>query len=341
MKKLITGFVLFIFCINIAIGQTWSSVGTGIKGNFSSLIVYNGNLYAGGIDSLKSKAVHVAKWNGNTWSAADTGMAGTVTVLAIYKEKLYAGTEFKEGNQMFYYLLRWNDTVWKPVQTFNGRVNTLCDYKGVMYVGGKFTKVNDTINSRYITKWNDTVWSSVRGISNNVRALAVYHQKLYVGGQFKGAYRWMGHSWEDVYNGKGIHLNDGFIKSFSIYDDELYTCGEFNYLAKWNDENWVIAGTFNDGANSLAVYNGAIYAGGDFTSVPNFNYAYHIAKLSPTGWECLSGVLYWPGDCQPVTGTIWALAEYKGELYVGGQFMIAGGKVISNMAKLYSPGHKQ
>ena len=51
-------------------------------------------------------------------------------------------------------------------------------------------------------------------------------------------------------------------------------------------------------------------------------------------WCCLGGVLYSGGDCKPYSGTVWALAEYKGDVYVGGQFMIAGGKIISNIARL-------
>jgi hypothetical protein len=337
MKKTILFFSLLTFSITISFSQTWGTAGTGIKGSFTSLITYKGNLYAGGIDSLNGKAIHVAKWNGTIWSEADTGLAGNITAVGIYSDKLYAGTEFKEGKQSFYYLLCWNDTAWKPVQTFNGPVNALCAFNGALYVGGKFTKAGDTINARFMAKWNDTIWQPVRGIPNNVRALAVYHQKIYAGGQFKGVYRWMGHSWEDVYNGKGIHINDGFIKAFTVYDDELYACGEFNYLAKWNNENWEIAGTFNDGGNTMAAYNGAIYTGGDFTAVPNFDHAYHIAKLSALGWECLGGVIYWPGDCKPYTGTVWSLAEYKGDLYIGGQFMIAGGKVINNIAKWNCP----
>jgi len=335
MRKLSLAFLFVLSSIPFTMAQTWSAVGNGIKGSFTQLFTSNNKLYANGVDSLNGKAVHFASWDGNAWHAADSNLQGLVTAMAMYKGHLYAGTTESIGANAIYRLMYWNDTIWKKVSTLNGPINALTLYKGNLVAGGKFTMA-DTTRAKFIAMWNDTTWLSFgRGVSNNVRALAVYKNKIYAGGQFSEVLRWNGRSWETVQGNKSIRLG-GWVKTFCLYNDELYTCGEFNYLAKWNDMDWSPVGSLNDGAAALTECDGTIYMGGDFTSSPNAEYANHIAcyKASTMAWCCLGGVVYSGGDCKPYSGTVWALAEYKGDVYVGGQFMIAGGKIISNIARL-------
>jgi hypothetical protein len=325
---------LSIFLRLTLFAQTWSAVGNGIKGSFTQLITYNNKLVATGIDSLNNRKASVACWDGKNWKAADSGLEGNITAMTLFKGRLYAGTTEKIGANAIYRLMYWNDTVWNKVSTLNGPINALCAFKGCLYAGGKFTMA-DTTRARYIAKWNDTTWNSVgRNLSNNVRAIAVYHNKLYVGGQFNEVDSWNGKSWETVQGTKSIKIG-GYVKSFCIYNNELYACGEFDYLAKWNEIDWTTVGSQNDGAAALVQYKEDIYMGGDFIGVTDNLYANHIASYNaPTmKWHCLGGVFYNGGDCKPYNGTVWSLAEYNGELYVGGQFMIAGGKVISNIAR--------
>jgi len=335
MRKFTLLFIFLIFSFSFSIAQTWSSVGIGIKGSFTQLITCNDKLYANGIDSLNGKAVHFVCWDGKTWHAADSNLPGQVTALAIFKNKLYAGVAEKTGANAIYRLMYWNDTTWNKVNTLNGPINSLAVYKGTLVAGGKFTMA-DTTRARYVAVWNDTTWNALgRGVSNNVRALAVYKNRIYAGGQFSEVLRWNGKSWETVQGNKSIRIS-GWVKAFCFYNDELYTCGEFNYIAKWNDVDWSPVGSLNDGANALTDCNGTLYVGGDFTSAPSGEYVNHIASYyAPTmAWSCLGGVLYSAGDCKPYSGTVWSLAEYKGDLYMGGQFMIVGGKIISNIARM-------
>jgi hypothetical protein len=99
-------------------------------------------------------------------------------------------------------------------------------------------------------------------------------------------------------------------------------------------------GPFNDGVNTLALYHSELYAGGDYTAVPLYDHAYHISKYNGISWDCVGGVIHWSGECKAYTGTVWALCVYKDDLYIGGQFMIAGGKIIPNIAKWNKPINK-
>jgi trimeric autotransporter adhesin len=321
--------------------QTWSPVGNGIKGNFNMLITNNNKLYATGIDSLTNQAVHVASWNGKEWNAADSGLKGSITAMGIYEGKIYAGTSEKFGANAIYRLMCWNDTVWERISTLNGPINALCAFKGNLYAGGKFTMA-DTTHAKYMARWNDTAWYPVgRNLSNNIRAIAIYHNKIYVGGQFNEVLIFNGRSWETVQGTKSIRIG-GYVKSFCLYNDELYACGEFDYLAKWNETDWMTVGSQSDGASALVQYKESLYIGGDFIGVTDNPYASHIAAYNgPTmKWSCLGGTFYSGGDCKPYNGTVWSLAVYNGELYVGGQFMIAGGKIINNIARFTLPDNK-
>lgn len=340
MRKNLRTFFIFslVLCTDFGKSQTWSTVGSGITGRFTHLIVYNNRLFASGIDSLNHKHVSVACWDGSTWQPADSGLSGHITALTVCEGKLFAGEQEKEGANAIYRLVCWNDTLWKNISTLNGPINALAFYKGCIYAGGKFTMA-DTVPVHYIAKWNDTTWAPVgKWVSNNVRAIAVYRKYLYIGGQFGEVMRWLGKEWETVSSPTGIHI-DGWIKDFCVYNDELYACGEFNYIAKWDNSNWSLTGNLNNGANTLCTFNGSLYTGGDFTAAPNHAYASHIAKYTALSnvWDCLGGVMYFAGDCKGYTGTIYSMAEYKGALYVGGQFMIAGGKIAQNFARVSYP----
>jgi hypothetical protein len=335
MRKYLYTFSFLLSGFSFVIAQTWSPVGTGIKGTFTQLITCNNKLYANGIDSLNGKATHFAYWDGKTWHAADSNLPGQVTAMAIFKGRLYAGTAESHGAGAVYRLMYWNDTTWNKVSTLNGPINSLTTFKGNLVAGGKFSMA-ETTKAKFIAVWNDTAWKALgRGLSNNVRALAAYQNKLYAGGQFSEVDRWNGKFWEMVQGSKSSHMG-GWIRSFYTFDNVLYACGEFNYLASWNNTDWIPAGSLNDAASALAECDGSLYIGGDFTSVPGSEYSNHIATYKPStmAWNCLGGVMYSGGDCKPYTGTVWALAEYNGDMYVGGQFMIAGGKVINNIARL-------
>jgi hypothetical protein len=334
---------LFIFCFSFLTpltAQTWSTVGSGIKGSFSPLFVFHDKLYAGSIDSVGKKATHIACWDGKKWTVPDSNFQGNITAMAEYNGKLYAGTEIGSATNKTYNLLRWNDTVWKYLSSTNGRINALCVMKGTLYIGGSFTKA-DTVAAKHIAKYCDTIgWNKVgRGLPDNVWALIVYREQLYAGGQFASVVKWDGKHWEDVMNTAPPQVTTGWVKGFVNYFDELYACGEFDYLIKWDTRSWTAIGPFNGGSSAMVTYNTGLFVGGDFTSVPKNDNVFHIAdyESSTHTWNCMGGTLFWAGDCKTNTGTVNSVALYKNELYVGGQFMIAGGIIASNIAKWTLP----
>ncbi|MEI7979611.1 MAG: T9SS type A sorting domain-containing protein [Bacteroidota bacterium] len=170
----------------------------------------------------------------------------------------------------------------------------------------------------------------------------------------------------------------------TVYNGELYVGGRFttaggvsaSNIAKWNGTAWSALGSGITGSNtgsnsqvkSMAVYNGELYVGGDFTTAGGVS-ANYIAKWNGTTWSAVgsgtnnwvssmavyNGVLYVGGnfsaggvntsDIVKWNGTAWSavgsltqgevrsMVVYNGELYVGGFIYTAGGVSVNHIAK--------
>jgi len=85
------------------------------------------------------------------------------------------------------------------------------------------------------------------------------------------------------------------------------------------------------GVFALAVSGSDLYVGRRFTTAGNAA-ANYIAKWNGSRWSTLGSGL--SGD--PTFGTyVWALGVSGSDLYVGGAFTTAGGKVSANIARTY------
>ncbi len=258
---------------------TWSGVGMGLDYTVYALAWdSNNNIYAGGsftgicgdaACSTRSRANHVAVWNGQIWSNLGLGLNQDVRALAVDQDNnLYAGGDF------------WN---------FCG--NEDCTMTG--------QRVN------HVAKWTPGGggnWSLVgNGLDSNVLALAVdRNNTLYAGGFFSylcsapgctgntqkvsGIAKWNG-SWSGVGNG----LKDyGYVRSLGVDEkNNLYAGGSFqslcgdpdcfttgatvNHVAKWDGSNWSALGSgvgpwpFSY-IQALTLSRGHLWVGGDFAT---------------------------------------------------------------------------
>lgn len=125
---------------------TWKSDPIGMNGKVSALLVYGGELIAGGhftsAGGIPSSGI--AKWNGSAWSALGEGVGGigdvdfgAVHSLAVFNGELIAGGNFKTaGGIGASSIARWNGAIWLPLGTgieYNpsdqGLVDALAVYK--------------------------------------------------------------------------------------------------------------------------------------------------------------------------------------------------------------------
>ena len=81
------------------------------------------------------------------------------------------------------------------------------------------------------------------------------------------------------------------------------------HVAKWNGTNWSSLGTGVDqGVHALEIINGDLYVGGEFLNAGG-NSAVRIAKYDGSVWT---------GFGNGLGGSVNAIAEYNGEIYAGG-----------------------
>jgi hypothetical protein len=136
-------------------------------------------------------------------------------------------------------------------------------------------------------------------------------------------------------------MNDAVL-ALAVSGTNLYAGGWFTTaggtaatnIAKWDGYSWSalgsgMGGTFYPVVNALAVSGGDLYAGGGFPTAGGIS-ANSIAKWNGGSWSALgsgmgSGAFWSPA--------VYALAVSGTDLYAGGGFTVAGGKVSAYIAR--------
>ncbi|HEX6849470.1 MAG TPA: T9SS type A sorting domain-containing protein [Chitinophagaceae bacterium] len=298
-------------------GTNWSDVGGGIifnggpNGHVRTMIVYNGELYAGGVfDSVGGiSAKNIAKWNGTSWSSIGTGANSVIIDFAVLNGELYAGGAFDTiGGIAANRIAKWDGATWSSLGAgidldryvdHSTSVWALAVNDGKLYVGGAFDTAG-TVSANNIAKWDGANWSALSsGLSNGiVRSLVSYNGELHAGGEF-----WM--------------TANGYV----------------NHIAKWDGSEWSPVGSGTDFAPaSLAVYHGILYAGGFYPSYSDGT-GDGVGETYPTTYITKWNGTYWSNVGQGVNGSVSDLLATDSALYVGGGFTYAGNFLANRIAK--------
>ena len=325
-------------------GSTWSALGSGAGLGADSPIHAlvsdgAGHVYAAGyLLGTAGRAVvnRVARWDGVDWSALGAGMGGDfwldvmVGALAVDGAgNLYAGGSFTSaGGVSAKNVAKWDGARWSALGSgMNGVVWALAA-DGTVNVYAASVPGGPSV-----AKWDGTSWSALgSGMDRVVRALAVDGAGiLYAGGDFMTA------------GGASV-----------------------NFVAKWDGTKWsALSSGMNGSVNALAVDRGGnLYAGGWFTTAGGVS-AHNVAKWDGTSWSEFgpggggdvlavdgAGSLYaanghavegwavekwdgtkWSALGSGMNGYVNALAvDEVGNVFAGGDFTSAGGKVSSHVA---------
>jgi hypothetical protein len=243
-------------------GASWTTCGTGMGNDgigmsdyVNTMIVHNGQLYAGGRfgyaggDPWNQLEVnYIARFDGSLWNTVGSGVEYTVTDLAVYNDELIASGFFTAaGGVPANYIAKWNGSVWSALGSgMDAKVTALAVYNGELYAGGAFTTAGGN-PSNGVAKWNGSSWSSVgEGITGGqVYTLAVYNNELYAGGSFRidggnageNIQKWNGSQWINCGNADGavvyIYPNGG----------ELIVGGNFDNIGGTAAQNIAAIGT--------------------------------------------------------------------------------------------------
>lgn len=194
-------------------------------------------------------------------------------------------------------------------------------------------------------------------LNNTVLAVAVSGSDLYVGGQFFNAggiaeadyvARWNGSAWSALgSNGPGTGALFGFVNVIAVAGSDVYVGGNFtnaagipeaDYVARWNGSAWSSLGSNGIGIGAitghvyaLAVSGSDVYVGGSFVNAGGIAEADAVARWDGGSWFALgSNGAGGPAIGWNLLSSVWALAISGTDLYVGGQFIDAGGIVTAD-----------
>lgn len=305
---------------------------------------------------------------GNT---VDTALIGwTVLSMIEHDGALIVGGAVRVSDCMGSCVLRWDGAAWSPLVGPSGvgtdsLVTSLAVFDGELIAGGQFHRVGDVaVNS--VARWDNRSWSpllgdAASGLLGSVRALAVYNGSLIAGGTFEVAgdravysiARWDGIQWFALVGSNGAGMGPySNVRALVVYDDDLVVGGSFGIegdvfmgsIARWNGEDWsALAGPSGESLGfegnafaaaevfALAVYDGALIAGGRFDDAGNVR-VNNIASWDGSNWSPLFGPSR-AGVTFNFGGAVYALTLFDGTLIASGGFTSAGGVGASRVAR--------
>jgi hypothetical protein len=197
------------------------------------------------------------------------------------------------------------------MSAINGTVNAFCIYNGNLIAAGIIDSAGGE-PANNVAQWNGSIWAAFgKDLNDDVNALCVYNGEVYAGGKFeiKGPEdidyiaRWNGKVWFPV--GIGLGSPDKSPNNQTEWNEGGDTNETGDYIAYYNGN--VLA---------LIVFNGKLYAGGEFTPTDSSTSPDFIAVWDGSHWSKVG---------KGLNASVNALCVSGDMLYAGGWFDSADG----------------
>jgi hypothetical protein len=226
-----------------------------------------------------------------------------------------------------------------PLDVLDGEIQAMTTWNGNLIAAGKIESVNG-IACNQIFQWDGTHYSTLGngwaegGSSQNIQCLVVYNDLLLAAGRLDagGGNEYVIQSFDGTTWGNYTPYDfDARFTDMIVFDDMLIVSGEFSdqfqYVAAYNGTDWLNLGSaFNDGVLDLEIFNGELYACGDFTfNSTETTTLNHIAKWNGAEWEALE---------EGVNNAAFSMTVFEDELVLGGAFDgITNGEQTGHLCK--------
>lgn len=204
------------------------------------------------------------------------GLPGEVLAMNAIKDKLYTiyGLDFNENGRQFGMAV-WDGKIWRKFPVFtsdsSARFTSIAEYKGAIYFGGKFSRINRIPNSTHLIRWNGRSYEAVlskmpAGASGfEVSTMVEYKGQLMIGGLFLNL---------TGINEKNIVVFDG--DDFNPFDPLKSFDGRVSQMLV-NEDTLTIAGMFNKfGTEEL----GSILQFKENVIITKFGFNHKIMRIS-------------------------------------------------------------
>jgi hypothetical protein len=293
------------------------------------------------------------------------GLNNTVRHVALVGANLYAGGDFTGGvggGPLAFALARWDGALWQPLNnTAFNNISCLAVRGTDLFVGG-FTGIN-AANGRAddVARWDGTnFWRFLAFDRNtlnlwplggtNITSIGFDSTNIYLAGTFRltqcddNLQNCVESSNVLRFDGTYARLMGGGLSgpafAIAVLDTNVYFGGNFtnaggvtaNRIARWDGQAWSQvggAGVVGTGTiNAMAVIGTNLYVGGTFTNINGVRAA-RIARWNGHTWSPLGS----GAAVNATSGTVFALRAVGRDLYVGGNFQLAGGKPSFYLAR--------
>jgi hypothetical protein len=334
-------------------GADWFPIAADPDLELGTLVAHGPELLAGGMFTQIGgiTALHAASWDGAAWHPMGPGFDNWVGAFLDTGSELLAGGYFSSsGGKPMRALARWNGSGWSAYAGgTNGSIRTMCTHGTDLIIGGGFEEAGG-VEASGLARYRGSEWSALgppgeQGFDFYTARLASYRGDLVVTGDFSRAgrtpaawaARWTGAGWAAMGQGLacayvyGMAEHQGLLYAGgSIWDDGSHPGGN---LICWNGSAWIPAGSGADNTvYCLAETPIGLVAGGDFETIDGVP-AKHIAVHDATGWRPLGAGIHSQDPHSPDESSVRCLAWHNGELYVAGDFEMAGGVLAKNVAR--------
>lgn len=332
---------------------------TGVYGTVHAMAADNeGNIYLGGSFNLVNDGsgfrpvLNIVRWDGETFHDLGAGVQGTVYALDLDQDgNLYAGGFFSYALQTpeelvyAHNIAKWDGFRWSALGHsdffMNGTDNTVNDILvmgDTVYVAGHFSSVRrldgSTLQAPHLAGWHNDDWFDLQGGTDRpVNTLAALEGALYAGGTFEQAGGitarsvaiWDGGQWSALAADPGPHVVVNAI-AFGP-DGDLYAGGSFmmiggihsNNAARFDGEQWHAMdqgiGMLGATVHSIAADDLFVYFGGYL-----FDRIGDVEANQIVRWDGST----WHGMKKGIHGTVYDMAFSGDNLYVAGDFGVAG-----------------
>lgn len=329
-------------------GTRWQILGTGpgilngVNGIVNAITVDGDIIYVGGqfTNAGGTPVQNIARYSisSRTWANVTNGITGTsafVSTIMIDGNDVYVGGTFsRAGGGSANNIAVWNktDQRWRTLgsgatEGVQGGVLAIAKGPDGFYVGGNFSSAGGVASSG-VARWDGTAWHSLAGgVNGYVNAIGVIENRVFVGGEFNLA-------GDTAVNNIARWYTDS--AQWSRLTGVMELVGEY-FRVEGNGVNNVVRSITVDGNN--------VYVGGTFNStfpgdrtLSDINANYIARWWEPTDREWWQTNIWWSplgrGARNGTNGFVNDVAVYKGQVYAGGAFSVAGEQNADRIARL-------
>lgn len=332
-------------------GTKWNALGAGITEEYAEAMALARTpegLYIGGSFRLAGdrKVDSIARWDGTIFNALGQGLMqqdfgdSPAKIKAIAVDgagRVYVAGQFtRAGGIAVANIAMWDGNTWQGLGSgVDGMVRALAVAGDDLFVAGEFSKAGGG-GAQHVARWNRPSgrWSALgSGINGDVYALAYQDGLLYAGGGFTAAGATTAY---DLAYWDGAKWN-AFGQTYRVYERSAEG-GEI--------------GTY---VNALAVQGNTVIAGGHFQTIHRLgtdtgSLANYMLVNNVVGWTRSTDTWFvlgpWTATVEPGVTTdgfsgfgtdVNALAIIGGDVYIGGEFNLAGNVAAANIVRWNAP----